>query len=109
MADEREQAIFEAGIKMGVLYHQFVGTPVSPDTAPFLETAIEKSIGLQPYVREVRVRLDREAMKANVFGYSEVKGTMISADIVTRVGNASCHARMRLKGEYPMMEIVDVS
>ncbi len=109
MADEREQAVFEAGIKLGAIYHQFVGTPVSPGTASSLETAIEKSIGLQPYVAEIHVSLDTAAMTLNIFGYSELKGTMISADLVTRVGRASCHARLKTKGEYPLMEIVDVS
>ncbi len=107
MADEQEQAIFEAGIKLGALYHQFVGTPVSPATASSLEAAIEQSIGLQPYVGEIRIRLDRAAMEENMFGYSELKGTMITVDLVTRVGRACCHARMERKGDYPLMEIVD--
>jgi hypothetical protein len=85
MVFEREQAAFEAGIKLGALYHQFIGTPVSPETAPKLEEAIERSIGLQPYVRQVRVRLDRGGMQENIFGYSELSGTMLSVDLVTRV------------------------
>ncbi len=28
----RERAIFEGGISMGALFHQFVGTPVNKDT-----------------------------------------------------------------------------
>jgi hypothetical protein len=107
MIREREQAIFEAGIKLGALYHQFVGTPVSPATASLLETAITESIGLQPYVREIRVRLSREEMEENVFGYSELAGTMLSVDLVTRVGRACCHARLQRKDNYPLMEIVD--
>ncbi|MCQ2376461.1 MAG: dihydroneopterin aldolase family protein, partial [Methanocorpusculum sp.] len=27
MATDRENAVFEAAIKLGALYHQFVGTP----------------------------------------------------------------------------------
>jgi hypothetical protein len=107
MVHDREQAIFEAGIKLGALYHQFVGTPVSAATASSLEAAIEESIGLQPYVREIHVRLDRPAMQENIFGYSEVKGTMITVDLVTRVGGACCRARMERKGDYPLMEIAE--
>ena len=33
---ERERALFEAGIKMGTIYHQFVGTPVNLDTVESL-------------------------------------------------------------------------
>ena len=29
---ERERAIFEAGVKMATIYHQFVGTPVNANT-----------------------------------------------------------------------------
>ncbi len=106
MAGPREQAIFEAGIKLGALYHQFVGTPVSPETAPSLETAIRESISLQPFVREVRISIDRSAMEKNVFGYAELKGTMLTADVVTRVETSCCHARLGKKGDYPLMEII---
>ena len=106
MAGTREQAIFEAGIKLGALYHQFVGTPVSPVTASSLETAIRESISLQPFVREVRIGIDRSAMEENVFGYAELKGTMLTVDVVTRVGTSCCHARLEKKGDYPLMEII---
>lgn len=33
---ERERALFEAGIKMGTIYHQFVGTPVNLRTVESL-------------------------------------------------------------------------
>jgi hypothetical protein len=107
MTNEREQAIFEAGIKLGALYHQFVGTPISPATASLMEAAIAESIGLQPYVREISVRLSREEMEENIFGYSELAGTMLSVDLVTRVGRVCCHARLQRKKDYPLMEIVD--
>jgi len=48
MASEHDQAIFEAAIKLGALYHQWVGTPVSPSTASVLESAIQESVSLQP-------------------------------------------------------------
>ena len=62
MPTNREIAAFEAGIKLGALYHQFVGSPVSPKTADSLERAIEESISLQPYVRSVDVRIDRRML-----------------------------------------------
>ena len=106
MATEREQAVFEAAIKLGALYHQWVGTPVSPATAATLESAIRESVSLQPYVSEVTVSLDRSQMTENIFGYAELKGTMFTVDIRTRVGASSCHARLHRKGDYPLMEIV---
>ena len=56
MTTDRELAIFEAAIKLGALYHQWVGTPVSRTSAESLEKAIEKSVILQPYVEEISVQ-----------------------------------------------------
>ncbi|OPX69919.1 MAG: Dihydroneopterin aldolase [Methanoregulaceae archaeon PtaB.Bin108] len=107
MHTAREQAIFEAGIKLGALYHQWVGTPVSPEIASSLESAIQKSVKLQPHVEKIRVRLDRSLMEPNVFGYSELRGLMFDVEITTRVEEESCRARLIRKDEYPMMEIVE--
>ncbi len=38
MTDNRDQAVFEAGIKLGALYHQWVGTPISRKSAASVET-----------------------------------------------------------------------
>ena len=59
----RERAIFEGGISMGALFHQFVGTPVSVDTIASLEKAIEESILLQPAIVDVDVKLNKEMIK----------------------------------------------
>lgn len=107
MTSDRDRAIFEAAIKLGALYHQWVGTPVSPAISPVIEQAIEKSVILQPFVEEIKVRLDRQLMTPNAFGYSEIQGPMFDVEIRTRVGTASCHARLHKAGEYPLMEIVE--
>jgi len=107
MTTDREIAIFEAAIKLGALYHQWVGTPVSRASAESLEKAIEKSVVLQPYVEEISVRLDRTLMTPNDFGYSEVRGLMFNVEIVTRVGFSYCRARLSPKDDYPYMEIVE--
>jgi hypothetical protein len=107
MTDKQEQAIFEAGIKLGAIYHQWVGTPVSQESAESVERAIEKSIVLQPYVEEITVHLDRSLMVTNRFGYSELSGLMFDVEIVTRVGFAYCRARLSPQQGYPLMQIVD--
>ena len=104
---DREQAIFEAGIKLGALYHQWVGTPISQESAASVESAIEKAVILQPFVEEITVRLDRSLMKKNVFGYSELSGLMFDAEIVTRVGFAYCRAVLSPKDGYPLMKIAE--
>ena len=80
MVTDRERAAFEAGIKLGALYHQWVGTPVSPATADLLEQAIERSVALQPAVESVRVHLNRSLMSLNSFGYSELGGMMFDVE-----------------------------
>lgn len=107
MASDRELAIFEAAIKLGALYHQFVGTPVSRTSAASVEAAIEKAVILQPYVEEITVRLDRARMTENIYGYSELAGLMFDVEIVTRVGFAYCRARLAPHEGYPLMSIVE--
>jgi hypothetical protein len=109
MNSDREQAIFEAGIKLGALYHQWVGTPISRKSAASVETAIEKAVILQPFVEEITVRLNRDLMTENAFGYSELSGLMFDVNIITRVGFSYCHASLSPSTGYPLMKIVNVS
>jgi len=104
---DRERAIFEAAIKLGALYHQWVGTPISQESAASVESAIEKAVILQPFVEEITVRLDRSQMKKNVFGYSELSGLMFDVEIVTRVGYSYCRAALTPENGYPLMKIVE--
>ena len=105
MESDREKAIFEAGIKLGALYHQWVGTPISRESAASVETAIEKAVILQPFVEEITVRLDRSMMNENRFGYSELAGLMFDVGIVTRVGFSYCRARLAPEKGYPFMRV----
>jgi hypothetical protein len=107
MVNDREQAVFEAGIKLGALYHQWVGTPVSQESAESIERAIEKSVILQPYVEEITVSLDKTLMKKNMFGYSELSGLMFDVVITTRVGFTYCRARLAPQNGYPFMQVVE--
>ncbi len=108
MTTDHEQAIFEAGIKLGALYHQWVGTPINTRNAGHIESAIEKSVILQPFVEEITVTLDRSMMTENRYGYSELSGLMFSVDLVTRVRYAYCRARLHPRNDYPFMEIAEM-
>lgn len=109
MTSDREQAVFEAGIKLGALYHQWVGTPISRQSAASVEAAIEKAVILQPFVEEITVRLDRSLMTENRYGYSELSGLMFNVEIVTRVGFSWCRARLKPDKGYPFMSVVECS
>ena len=107
MNSNREQACFEAGIKLGALYHQWVGTPISKKSAESVEAAIEKAVILQPCVEVITVHLNRDLMTENAFGYSELSGLMFDVEIITRVGFSYCRARLVPDSGYPLMQIVE--
>jgi hypothetical protein len=107
MKTDREQVVFEAGIKLGALYHQWVGTPISRNSASSIETAIEKAVILQPFVEEITVHLNHNLMTENTFGYSELSGLMFEVEILTRVGFSYCRARLAPENGYPLMSIVE--
>ena len=112
MINDRDNALFESGIKLGALYHQFVGTPVSPETASGLEEAIKKSISLQPYVKSVEVSIDSEmiAESLNGFGYCELEGRMLDVEVIVLVGSVEVHAGIAYDRdlEYPTMFVKQV-
>ncbi len=100
---EGEMAAFEVGIKLGALYHQFVGTPVTVETAGGLERAIEEAVGLQPHVVHIEVKISREEIRRriNAFGYCELSGDMLEAEV--EVEYAGIRARAILKYDEEMM------
>ena len=109
---DRDIASFEAGIKLGALYHQFIGMPISVETASYIEKAIEKAVSLQPYVTNVDVKIDKTKIKSsqNVFRYSSLSGDMIRATVEVKYKSfrvkASLKYNKRLK--YPLMSIEEI-
>ncbi len=107
---ERDRAIFEAGIKLGAIYHQFVGVPVSKEIIPLIERAIEKAVSCQPYVKSVEVKIKEGIGDVNVYGYSEVSGRNLSVRLVVEYGAVKVTARLDYIPElnYPLMFIEKV-
>ena len=109
---DRDIALFEAGIKLGALYHQFIGIPVSTDTVDELETAIERSVSLQPWVSSMEVKIDREKVREseNKFKYCELRGDMLDVTVVVRYKAVEVHARVKYEEEmdYPLMRVEKV-
>ncbi len=108
--NERDIAVFEAGIKLGALYHQFVGTPINVDTVDGLERIIEDSIGVQPHVRSVSVSIDREMVgkKQNPkFGYCELEGRMLHVSLQVLYKNIIATVELAYDEgqDYPMMSV----
>ncbi|MDR2944715.1 MAG: dihydroneopterin aldolase family protein [Methanosarcinales archaeon] len=110
---DRDNALFEAGIKLGALYHQFAGSPLSRDSVVSMEHAIQKSISAQPFVESVRVEIDRNKVAAELnetFRYTELKGAMLSVTVIVRFKTARVFASLRFDDElnYPLMRIDNI-
>ncbi|MFZ3384167.1 MAG: dihydroneopterin aldolase family protein [Candidatus Methanoperedens sp.] len=108
--NNRDRAVFEAGIKLGALYHQFVGTPINTQMLDGLSRMIEESIGVQPFVRSISVTIDREMVQKKQnpgFGYCELEGRMLHVSLQVLYKNVIAHAEMRYDEEkdYPLMSI----
>jgi len=110
---DRERAVFEAGVKLGSAYHQYVGSPVDARSVRALEQAIAAGIRAQPAVVSVRVRIDRRALRRGTtkLGYASLTGDMLDVTVETRSGNATAVGRLRYVAalRYPAMHIESVS
>ncbi len=109
---ENRKAAFEAGIKLGALFHQFIGVPVSEKNVRILELAIESCVILQPYVVEVCVEINREKVREaskSKMGYTSLSPDMLKAKVVVEINDARAEAILEWDEElqYPMMRLVE--
>ncbi len=108
-----ETACFEAGIKFGTLYHQFAGTPVSPDSAPSLAHAMEASIENQPHCVDVTVDVRTDELEselaASAADYTELTGRFLEVEIVVDYEGHEVVTQMAMEDGYPLMKVVSVS
>ncbi len=109
---ERERAVFEAGIKLATVYHQFVGTPVNIDSVEGLEKTIAKAIEVQPYVESAMIKINRSVFctGGDTYSYVSLTGDMIDAVVVIKLGVSKVTAEMRYDEElkYPLMFVSSI-
>ena len=69
---------------------------------------MQESISLQPYVTEVKVEINREMLQENVFGYGELQGKMIFAEVEIDYQGEVVRARLEYDAEkdYPLMRLL---
>ncbi|MEM2213664.1 MAG: dihydroneopterin aldolase family protein [Candidatus Nezhaarchaeales archaeon] len=112
---DRERAIFEAGIALGALYHQFIGIPIArrKEVLQAVKDAIEKTMMLQPFREKVEVSFNLDAIggkTSNPYDYSLLKGEAMDVRVVVRYGSARVKARMLFVEDlnFNLMYIEDV-
>lgn len=106
---DRERAAFEAGIKLGSIFHQYVGTPVSRVNVEGLEQAITGGVLIQPFIENVSVKIDREKLKNkhDEYDYDSLTGNMLNVQLTIKYRNSKAVAKLEYIKEihYPLMYI----
>jgi len=114
---DRERTAFEGGIALASIYHQFVGTPISPkgNSVKALESAIKETIKLQPYKKKVNVKVDTSRLKqrwsGDPYNYEPLRGEHLNVEVESQYRSAKVKARMRYIPElqYSLMYIQEIS
>jgi len=112
---DRERAIFEGGITLGAIYHQFVGIPITKNKklAKILEKVITETMKIQPYKTDVKVRINLKKLKKSgktPYSYETLKGEHLDVKVKTSYGKAKAILRMRYipKLNYTLMYVEKV-
>lgn len=107
LCSNQERAIFEAGIKLGSIYHQYTGIPVNESNVELLEKAIERAVKVQPFVEDVRISIDREKVGKNQssYKYKTLTGDMMDVSVIINYDGSRVEGEMHYVAEmeYPLM------
>jgi|HubBroStandDraft_1064217.scaffolds.fasta_scaffold00795_17 hypothetical protein len=106
----REALLFEAGVKLGGIFHQYLGIPITPGTAAGVARTIERAVALQPYVEETRVRIDPARggpVGSGRFAYRYLTAEMMDVTVRLRDGPEEVEARLAHRSDlrYPLMSV----
>ncbi len=108
--NDRDNVLFEAGIKLGALYHQFTGSPLNLRNVDSLEKAIQESISVQPCVEKITVSINRDMISSKInseYGYCELEGRMLDVRITAVFNSSKADVSLAFNTEldYPLMKI----
>ncbi len=104
----RDRALFEAGIKIGAVYHQFIGTPIprGRKNIKLLEAAIEESMKAQPWVKNVKINI-KSTSKESRYGYDDISKNNFNVSLIIKYNNVEVEAGLEYNQElqYPLFYI----
>jgi len=110
---DSQRISFELGIKLGALFHQFVGTPVSSKNIEKLEKAMESTTESQAFVKsaEVNIKPGRSSRyDEGPFDYTTLTGDMIKAKVEVEYKGINAVGKMEYieKMNYPLMYLESI-
>lgn len=113
---DRERACFEAGIKLGAIFHSLIGLPVvnKEEAITAIQEGIIASFKNQPFVRDlslqVHVGSGKDYTKRHEFDYTLIKEHMIDLALEIQYKQTRVAARIQWIPElgYPLMFLKEV-
>jgi|BEDMetMinimDraft_2_1075160.scaffolds.fasta_scaffold00025_25 Uncharacterized protein conserved in archaea len=108
--NDKERAIFELGIALGFVYHQFMAMPFKTKDIEVIKKAIEASILAQPYRVSAKIQIVDKNQEINPYSYNEINKRNIKAEIKVKYGNYVVTGKLEYIEEinYPLMYISNI-
>jgi dihydroneopterin aldolase len=114
---DRERACFEAGIKLGAIFHSILGFPVQNDhnAIQAIQEGFIASFKAQPYVEDLDVKIELNSgeryKKRHEFDYTIVKDYMIRVVLNLKYKEVQLDARIEwIPGlDYPLMYVKTIA
>lgn len=110
---DRDRAVFEAGIALGMVIHQFSGIPVKfPEQVKLLEKVIEYAIMSQPFKKKAAVKINIEIPRnKGPYAYTTLRSRNLDVSIIVEYGKTIVKARLCYISEldYTLAYIEDIS
>lgn len=111
---DEERVAFELGIKLGALFHQFIGAPVSSKNIDILEEAIEKTTERQAFVVKADVKIIPKDLKrrpnTKFYDYTTLSGEMLQAKVQVEYNGIKAVGKLEYVDDldYPLMYIESI-
>lgn len=110
---DREHAIFEAGIALGAIAHQLVGTPIDREKLREFEELMSRIFLVQPFRKSVKIRIREDRLtpgRVKPYQYSVITLESLDVSVEVEYGDARVVGKMNWIEElgYPLMWIEDV-
>jgi hypothetical protein len=106
---DRDRAVFEGAITLGAIVHQFSGLPITKSLIPLVQDAIEKTMAIQPFIKEIKVKINERTIRNHdhPYDYSVLSAEKLELEVVSQYGNVKVYLGMKYveELEFPLMFI----